>query len=188
MAVTLFSIATPLGNPLSAKQGFRQHGLNVAASRLTSLEIMRYTRCVEAASVDFSQVCAALLVGNVINNLIAAQALRDDASHVLIDARAHASLRDATRFFSCPVIDFKHPRYKPNLARHLRGKSRPLVLTGWSVSHDGQIAPLREYLRILPAIEICLSMTLIRSVAFLASTAEARRNTLEFPAGKLSRR
>jgi 7-keto-8-aminopelargonate synthetase-like enzyme len=67
----------------------------------------------------------------------------------LIDARAHASLRDAARFFRCPIVEFKH-RDPSDLARRLSGKSKPLLLTDGVFSHDGEIAPLREYLKALP--------------------------------------
>ncbi|HEY3914732.1 MAG TPA: pyridoxal phosphate-dependent aminotransferase family protein [Verrucomicrobiae bacterium] len=145
-----FRIASHPAILRAVKQGLAQYGLNVAASRLTTGNHALYTR-LEAALADFFAAPTALLVGNgYATNLVAAQALRDDASHVLIDARAHASLRDATCFFSCPVIDFKH-RDASDLARQLRGKSRPLILTDGVFSHDGQIAPLREYLKILPA-------------------------------------
>ncbi|HEX3720059.1 MAG TPA: pyridoxal phosphate-dependent aminotransferase family protein [Verrucomicrobiae bacterium] len=144
-----FRIASHPAIVKSVKQGLARYGLNVAASRLTTGNHALYTR-VEAALGDFFAAPDALLVGNgYATNLIAAQALCEDASHVLIDSRAHSSLRDATRFFSCPVIEFKH-RDSADLARRLRGKSRPLVLTDGVFSHDGQIAPLREYLKMLP--------------------------------------
>jgi 7-keto-8-aminopelargonate synthetase-like enzyme len=134
----------------SVKQGLKQYGLNVAASRLTTGNHALYTR-VEAALAEFFAAPAAVLVGNgYATNLIVAQALRDDFSHVLIDARAHASLRDATRFFSCPIVDFQH-RDPFDLGRRLRGKPRPLVMTDGVYSRDGEIAPLREYLKMLPA-------------------------------------
>jgi 7-keto-8-aminopelargonate synthetase-like enzyme len=133
----------------SVKQGLSQYGLNVAASRLTTGHHVLYAR-LEAALAAFFDAPAALLVGNgYATNLIVAQALRDDFSRVLIDARAHGSLRDAALFFRCPVEEFKH-RDPADLARRVRGKSNPLVLTDGVFSHDGEIAPLREYLKGLP--------------------------------------
>jgi 7-keto-8-aminopelargonate synthetase-like enzyme len=133
----------------SVKKGLAQYGLNVAASRLTTGHHILYAR-IEAALADFFNAPAALLVGNgYATNLIAAQALCDDFSHVLIDARAHGSLRDATRFFRRPVVEFKH-RDPADLARRLLGKSKPLVLTDGVFSHSGEVAPLREYLKALP--------------------------------------
>ena len=133
----------------SVKEGLAQYGLNVAASRLTTGHHALYARTEEALA-GFFAAPAALLVGNgYATNLIVAQALCDDFSHVLIDARAHSSLRDATRFFRRPVVEFKH-REAADLARRLRGKSKPLLMTDGVFSHDGEIAPLRKYLKLLP--------------------------------------
>jgi 8-amino-7-oxononanoate synthase len=133
----------------AVNQGLIKYGLNVAASRLTTGEHFLYTQ-LEAALSTFFGANAPLLVGNgYATNLIVAQALSDDFSHVLIDARAHASLRDATRFFRCPVHEFKH-RDAADLARKIKNKSKPLILTDGVFSHDGEIAPLPQYLDALP--------------------------------------
>jgi 8-amino-7-oxononanoate synthase len=133
----------------SVKEGLAQYGLNVAASRLTTGHHALYTR-LETALAEFFAAPAALLTGNgYAANLVVVQALRDDFSHILIDARAHASLRDATRFFRRPVAEFQH-RDPVSLARRLRGKPKPLLLTDGVFSHDGEIAPLREYLKLMP--------------------------------------
>jgi 7-keto-8-aminopelargonate synthetase-like enzyme len=137
----------------AVKQGLDQYGLNVAASRLTTGHHSLYSR-LEAALAEFFEAPAALLVASGYSaNLIAAQALRDEVSHVLIDDHAHGSLRDATRFFPCPVLEFKH-RDARDLARRLgrlRGGIKPLLLTEGLFGPDGEIAPLKEYLKILPA-------------------------------------
>jgi 7-keto-8-aminopelargonate synthetase-like enzyme len=78
--------------------------------------------------------------------------LRDEFSHILMDGGAHLSLRDATRFFAGPVLEFKH-RDAADLARQLlrlRGKARPLLLTDGLFARDGELAPLAAYLKILP--------------------------------------
>ncbi|MGA2177212.1 MAG: pyridoxal phosphate-dependent aminotransferase family protein [Verrucomicrobiota bacterium] len=148
-----FRLASHPAVMAAVKQGLDQFGLNVAASRLTTGHHLLYTR-LEAALAGFFAAPAAVLVGSgYATNLIVAQALRGEVSHILIDARAHVSLRDATRYFSCPVLEFKH-RDGPDLARRLgclRGALKPLLLTDGVFSHDGEIAPLKEYLKILPA-------------------------------------
>jgi glycine C-acetyltransferase/8-amino-7-oxononanoate synthase len=134
------------------KQGLKDYGLNVAASRLTTGNHVLFTRLEEALAGFFDAPAALLTAGGYATNLIAAQALREDFSHVLIDAGAHVSLRDACRFFPRPALEFKH-RDAPSLARQLRrlpAKARPLVLTDGVFARDGEIAPLREYLRVLP--------------------------------------
>jgi len=136
----------------AVKDGLDRDGLNVAASRMTTGNHPIFTR-LEKALADFFGAPAALLAGNgYATNMIVVQALRDDFTHILMDERAHLSLRDATRFFAGPVMEFKH-RAAPNLARQLRrlrGESRPLVLTDGLFSRDGEIAPLAEYLKVLP--------------------------------------
>jgi 7-keto-8-aminopelargonate synthetase-like enzyme len=135
------------------KQGLDQYGLNVAASRLTTGNHLLFTRLEEALAGFFAAPAALLAGSGYTANLIAAQSLRDDFSHILIDARAHLSLRDACRFFDRPPLEFKH-RDPQSLARQLRrlpAKARPLVLTDGLFARDGEIAPLRDYLKILPA-------------------------------------
>jgi len=137
----------------AVKEGLDRYGLNVAASRMTTGNHPLFTQ-LERALAKFFGAPAALLAGNgYATNLIVVQALRDDFSHILIDERAHVSQRDATRFFAGPVLEFKH-RDAPDLARQLRrlrGKARPLLMTDGLFSRDGEIAPLAEYLKILPA-------------------------------------
>ena len=73
-------------------------------------------------------------------------------SHALIDERAHVALRDAARFLDCPVLKFKH-RNVDDFAGTLRlcGRgARPIVLTDGMFPHDGSIAPLGAYLKLLP--------------------------------------
>ena len=137
----------------AVETGLRQYGLNVAASRLTTGGHRLYAE-LETALARFFQAPAALLAPTGYSaNLIAAQAMRDDPSHILLDERAHASLRDASRFFSSPVLEFKH-RSPADLSRRLarlRGRIKPLLLTDGVFAHSGEVAPLRDYLKILPA-------------------------------------
>ena len=155
--------------------GLAQYGLNVAASRLTTGDHALYTR-LESALAEFFDAPAALLVGNgYATNLIVAQALCEDYSHVLIDERSHASLRDAARFFRCPVIEFKH-RDAVDLERSLKGKSRPLLLTDGVFSHSGEVAPLREYLKALPRT----GMILLDDAHSAGVLGEEGKGTLEY--------
>jgi 7-keto-8-aminopelargonate synthetase-like enzyme len=90
--------------------------------------------------------------------LAVAQALAGEFSHAFIDELAHAALVDAARMLHCPVKTFAH-RNVTDLARRLSkfGKrSRPILLTDGMFSHDGSVAPLAEYLKILPHPAIIL--------------------------------
>jgi 8-amino-7-oxononanoate synthase len=131
--------------------GLKKYGLNVAASRITTGNHALY-RELEAALARFFGAPAALLASNgYASNSVVAQTLRGDFSHVIIDAKAHVSLRDASRLFECPVLEFKH-RDPADLRRVLSRAGRnikPILLTDGVFTYEGEIAPLREYLKIL---------------------------------------
>src|SRR6185436_8173280 len=80
------------------------------------------------------------------------QALAGNYSHVLIDEGAHASLVDAAFGFVCPVIKFRHCDAKDlsKICRRVGTSARPMVLTDGMFSNNGETAPLKSYLRILP--------------------------------------
>ncbi len=135
----------------SVTAGLKKYGLNVAASRVTTGNHAIY-RELETALARFFGAPAALLVSNgYATNSVVAQALRGSFSHVLLDSKAHVSLRDASRMFSCPVLEFKH-RDPADLRRILAkaGRSaKPILLTDGVFTYEGEVAPLREYLKIL---------------------------------------
>ncbi len=137
----------------AVKEGLDRCGLNVAASRITTGNHPLFTE-LESALAKFFGAPAALLTGNgYATNPVVVQALGGEFSHILIDTNAHVSQRDAVKFFAGKVMNFKH-RDAVDLARKLRklgGKSRPLVMTDGMFSRDGEIAPLPQYLKALPA-------------------------------------
>jgi 8-amino-7-oxononanoate synthase len=134
----------------AAASGLKHYGLSVSASRLTTGNHALFA-AVEKALVDFFKAEAALLVSNGYNtNGIVAQALRDEVTHVLIDDKAHVSLQDAARQFDCPVIRFA-TRDSKDLKRKLpRAAKRIALLTDGMFAHDGCIAPLAQYAKVLP--------------------------------------
>lgn len=131
--------------------GLKAYGLNVAASRITTGNHAVYHK-VEAMLARFFDTPAALFVGNGYStNSIAAAALRGDFSHAFIDAKAHLSLRDAGKFLECPVIEFKS-RDVADLQRAMAGAGgniKPIVLTDGVFTFEGEVAPVREYLKII---------------------------------------
>ena len=173
----------------AVKEGLDRYGLNVAASRMTTGNHPLFTR-LEKALAGFFGAPAALLAGNgYATNLIVVQALRDGFSHILMDERAHLSQRDAVRFFAGPVLEFKH-RDAPDLARQLRrlrGKSRPLLLTDGLFARDGEIAPLAEYLKVLPANGMVL-MDDAHAAGMIGATGQGTVDTPGFRAAASSRR
>ncbi|MGD0411948.1 MAG: pyridoxal phosphate-dependent aminotransferase family protein [Verrucomicrobiota bacterium] len=148
-----FRLASHRRVTLALRTGLRKYGLNVAASRRTTGNHVIYEQ-LEAALADFFDAPAATLVfSGYAACAIAAQALQGGFTRVLMDEKAHSSLREASRQFRCRVEPFPH-RDAGGLARLLaRGGSRdkPIVLTDGLFSHSGEAAPLAQYLQRLPA-------------------------------------
>ncbi|MGH7967375.1 MAG: aminotransferase class I/II-fold pyridoxal phosphate-dependent enzyme, partial [Limisphaerales bacterium] len=134
------------------RAGLKQYGLNVAASRMTTGNHRLYAE-LEARLAGFMGAESALLLpSGYLSNLAAAQALAGTFSHALIDEKAHPSLSDAVGMLECPVLRFKH-RDPEDVGRAFRrcGPQAWVVLcTDGMFAHDGSVAPLRDYLRVLP--------------------------------------
>jgi len=133
--------------------GLKRYGLNVAASRATTGNHVLYGELESALARFFAAPSAVLLPTGYLTNLAVADALADEVDLVLLDDRAHASLADAALRFACPVRRFPS-RDVSAAARLLRLRprpARPILLTDGMFSHDGGVAPLRAYLRALPA-------------------------------------
>jgi len=136
----------------AVETGLRRFGLNVAASRLTSGNHELYPQLEKRLTRFFGAESALLVSGGYATNLVVAQSLAGQFSHALLDERAHGSLRDAAQFLDCPILQFKH-RDTDDFARALRrcGRgARLVVLTDGMLAHDGSVAPLRVYLKLLP--------------------------------------
>jgi len=107
----------------------------------------------ESELVRFFGAQSATLVSNgYATNLVLAQALAGEFSHALIDSRAHQSLRDCLPFLKSRVVEFSHAGVGAvSKAIPKPGKrSRIVLLTDGMFSHNGTLAPLREYLNLLP--------------------------------------
>ena len=146
-----FRLASHPKVPQALRDGLRDFGLNVSASRMTTGNHPVYERLEEKLAAFFGSQSATLAPNGWTPNAMVAQALAGRFSHVLMDERAHASLVDAARLLDCPVLKFRH-RDAADLARIVRrlGAIKPLLMTDGMFSHDGSVAPLREYLAVLP--------------------------------------
>lgn len=132
--------------------GLKRYGLSVAASRLTTGNHTLY-RALEERLANFFQAEAALLVpSGYAANLAVAQALAGRFSHALIDQGSHPSLCDAAGMLECSVRKFRHKSASDLaiLVRRCGAKARLMVLTDGMFSRDGSVAPLKEYLKVLP--------------------------------------
>jgi 7-keto-8-aminopelargonate synthetase-like enzyme len=129
------------------------HGLSVAASRRTTGNHPLYAQLETALAAFFGTETAVVLPDSYFAPMAVAQALAGEFSHVFLDEFAHGALRDAARMFACPATPFRH-RDAADLARLLTQagpSARPIILTDGMFGHDGAVAPLRDYLKILPA-------------------------------------
>jgi len=146
-----FRLATHPAVLGALRDGLKRYGLNVSASRLTTGNHALYGRLEDCLRRFFGAETATLASSGYAPNLMAAQTLAGQYSHALMDERAHVSLVDAAQLLDCPVLKFMH-RDPADLSRRLRrlGKVKPILLTDGMFSHDGGIAPLREYLELLP--------------------------------------
>jgi 8-amino-7-oxononanoate synthase len=132
--------------------GLKRHGLNVAASRFTTGNHALYPKLEKDLARFFGAEAALLTSTGYVTNLVVAQSLAGHFSHALMDKRAHAALQDAALLLNCPVLQFKHrtvDHFATTLQRCGPG-ARPVVLTDGMFAHDGSVAPLRGYLKLLP--------------------------------------
>lgn len=132
--------------------GMRRYGLNVAASRITTGNHGIYARLEAELATFFGAETALLANSGYVTNLMVAQALAGQFSHALMDERAHPALQDAGAALDCPVLRFRH-REVASFAAALRRcgpQARPIVLTDGLYAHNGSVAPLAGYLKLLP--------------------------------------
>ena len=136
----------------AARQTLRSHGLNVAASRLTTGNHRLYEELERQLAAFFGVAHALVTSSASIANFALAQALAGDFTHAFMDARAHACLREAARFLGCPVLAFEHrnPDAVRRSVRRLGRRPRLVLLTDGLFAHDGSVAPLRAYQEVLP--------------------------------------
>jgi 7-keto-8-aminopelargonate synthetase-like enzyme len=131
----------------------KRNGLSVAASRRTTGNHPIYAQLEAALAKFFDAEAALILPDGYFAPLAAAQGLAGEFTLALVDESAHGALVDASRMFGCPVKRFKH-RDPASLAKLIaKGgpQSKPVIVTDGMFSHDGSVAPLREYLKLLPA-------------------------------------
>src|SRR5580658_3569041 len=142
----------------AAVDGVKKHGLNVAASRLTTGHHKIYDILEEELAKFFGAEDALLVSGGYLAGIVVAQALAGNFSHAILDGRAHPALLDAAGQLGCPVLRFEH-RDVQDFERTIRwcGKgARPMFLTDGMFSQDGAVAPLKAYLKFLPREGIML--------------------------------
>lgn len=136
----------------AARGTLAKTGLNVAASRLTTGNRQLYAGLEKELAAFFGTETAVIFPNGYLAPMAVAQALAGEFSHVLVDELSHAALVDAARMFDCPVNVFPNGDAAGlnRMVAKLATRSRPILFTDGMFSHDGSVAPLAEYLKILP--------------------------------------
>jgi 7-keto-8-aminopelargonate synthetase-like enzyme len=134
------------------RAGLEDFGLNVAASRRTTGNHQLYSQLEQSLARFFGVEAAMLVSSGYTSNLALAQALAGEFTHALIDERAHACLFDAAQFLGARVFKFRHRNAQDaaGIAKRLTRRAKILLLTDGLFSHSGEVAPLDDYLRLLP--------------------------------------
>jgi 7-keto-8-aminopelargonate synthetase-like enzyme len=130
----------------------------VSASRLTTGNHPLFQQLEKALEAFFHAEAALLVTAGYFGNSVATQALAGEFDHALMDQRSHPALSDAARFLGCPVTTFAH-RDPTSLETAIKGipkRQRLILLTDGMFSHNGTVAPLKEYLKALPSSALIL--------------------------------
>lgn len=134
------------------RQGADEFGLNVAASRTTTGNHALFGKLEEELARFFGAEAALLVASGYATNIVVAQAVAGEFAHLLVDKRSHGSVVDAMKFVRGNRKAFVH-RDVASATAHLRRfgrKAKVLLATDGMFSHDGSVAPLNEYLEVLP--------------------------------------
>jgi 8-amino-7-oxononanoate synthase len=137
---------------MALKRGLEKYGLNVAASRLTTGNHVLYDELEDSLAAFFGTKTCTLAPTGYLSNLIVAQALSGNFSHVLVDKASHPSLNTAAQSMNCPVLQFEHrnPDDVERCVRRCGPGSRIILLTDGMFSRNGGVAPLDQYRNRLP--------------------------------------
>lgn len=172
----------------ATRQAVNASGLSVSASRKTTGNHHLFEQLETSLATFFQSPAAVLVSAGYITNLVVAQALHGHFTHVLLDERAHSSLQDASVLLNLPILTFRHrdPAHMDQLIRRLPPNAVPLLLTDGLFSHDGSIAPLREYLKILPHKSLIL-LDEAHAAGVLGKNGRGTLELLELPAKRFIR-
>jgi 7-keto-8-aminopelargonate synthetase-like enzyme len=134
------------------RAGLDGGSVNVAASRRTTGNHRLYEQLERALQSFFAAESATLTSNGYQANLCVGQALAGEMTHALLDERAHASLRDAATLLGCRTAVFRHrdPADLRRVAARCGRRARVLVMTDGLFAHSGEVAPLADYLAVLP--------------------------------------
>ena len=148
-----FRMASHSATRRAAADAARRYGLSVGASRLTTGNLPILLELESALARLHRAPRALVLASGSTANLALAESLVGRFSHVLIDERAHPTLRDAVERLGARVLAFRHRAVEAvrSRSRRLPAGARCLLATDGVFPLDGAIAPLADYRKTLPA-------------------------------------
>lgn len=134
------------------KDSVNGKGVSAAASRITTGNHPVYVQLERRLAGFFGARAALTVSAGYLSNLVVCQGLAGEATHAFIDEQSHPSLIDASRFLDCPVEEFgcRDVNELKLKIESLPKYSRPVILTDGVFGHDGSVAPLKAYDKILP--------------------------------------
>ena len=126
--------------------------LQTGASRATTGDHPLYRRAEKTIADFLNEPAAVLTATGYLASLAVAQGLRDQATHVVVDASAHNCVQDGARLSGLPILSFASgdARALRSVLSNLPPSARPLVATDGVYGIRGGMAPLNEYLLALP--------------------------------------
>jgi 7-keto-8-aminopelargonate synthetase-like enzyme len=122
------------------RTGLDKFGLSVSASRVTTGNHPLYKQLEERIAEFFGVPKAVFVTSGYVANFAVAEALAGEFDAVLIDEKAHASLKTAVQMLGARVIEF------PHLSLKRVTNKRALIATEGMFGQNGDIAPLNQYL------------------------------------------
>ena len=127
--------------------------LQTGASRATTGDHPLYRRAEKTIADFLNEPAAVLTATGYLASLAVAQGLRDQATHVVVDASAHNCVQDGARLSGLPILSFASgdARALRSVLSNLPPSARPLVATDGVYGIRGGMAPLNEYLLAVPA-------------------------------------
>lgn len=126
----------------------KKYGLNTGASRLTTGTHPLHLELEEKLAEFFHEEAALVFSSGYIANNILLQGITDTCSQVVVDNRAHSSLKEAARSAELKIVEFEQGNSNDleKKFKHL-GKNTIIMTEGVHAS-TGRIFPVNEYLAV----------------------------------------
>ena len=129
-----------------------KYGHNLSASRMTTGNHPLYGELEEALATFLQFPCTVVTPTGYSASLVAGQIMKGRISYALVDEKAHACVKDGAVLSGAKIISFPHRdvRALKKLVGRFAHRGSLGIFTDGLSAHDGSVAPLAEYLPLLP--------------------------------------